>query len=66
MKQHFTDPQIVELALFVGAVEGMHKFNAAFDIAPPTYDLYQTFPRVPEEMREHLELFGIKSEAKRE
>lgn len=60
LKEYFTEQQIVELAFWVMYVEGMHKFNAAFDIAVPPEGMYQihTTP-VPAETKQDLKSFGF-------
>lgn len=60
MKEHFTEPQIVEMAVAVGMLEAVHKFNVAFDIEPPASGLYQVgLPSVPEEMRQRMAALGF-------
>jgi len=60
LKEHFTEPQIVELAITVGILEAVHKFNVAFDVEPPTSGLYQTgLPTTPEAMKRHLDALGF-------
>ncbi|MBI4299976.1 MAG: hypothetical protein HY677_02490 [Chloroflexi bacterium] len=59
LKQHYTEPQIVELAIAVGSFDTYHKFNNAFDIDPPVEGIYQTgLPQVPVEMKQHLDALG--------
>lgn len=60
MKQHFTEQQIVELAVTIGILEAAHKFNVVFDVEPPTPGLYQTgAPTTPEPMKRHLASLGF-------
>lgn len=60
MKAHWTEPQIVEMAIGLGSWESYHKFNNAFDIDPPVDGVYETgAPTVPAEMKRHLEGLGV-------
>lgn len=60
MKEHWTEPQIVEMAIGLGSWEMYHKFNNAFDIDPPVDGVYETGkPSVPKEMKHHLEGLGV-------
>ncbi len=59
LKQHFTEPQIVELGLAMGLFELFHKFNAAFQVDPPAEGIYQFDIKIPEQMRPHLKALGI-------
>lgn len=62
MRQHWTEPQIVEMAIGLGSWEMYHKFNNAFDIDPPVDGIYETGkPSVPKEMKAHLEGLGVKA-----
>jgi AhpD family alkylhydroperoxidase len=59
MKQHYTEPQIVEIAIAMGNFEAFHKFNNAFDLDSPI-ELFETGRvTVPPEMRVHLEGLGL-------
>ena len=61
MKEHWTEPQIVEIAIGLGSWEAYHKFNNAFDVDPPVDGIYETgAQKVPAEMRQHLEFMGVK------
>ena len=62
MKEEWTEPQIVEIAIGLGSWESYHKFNNAFDIEPPVDGIYETGkPSVPKEMRQHLEGLGVQA-----
>lgn len=62
MKEHWTEPQIVEIAIGLGSWETYHKFNNAFAIDPPVDGIYETGkPTVPREMKHHLEGLGLEA-----
>ena len=59
LKEHYTEPQIVELAIAMGSFEAYHKFNNAFDVDAPI-ELFETQkPTVPDAMRHHLAPLGV-------
>ncbi len=63
LKQCFSEEQIVELVIFLGLMEGVHKFNTIFDVDPPDQltdgKHIVGLPDVPEDMRQ----FVVGSEA---
>ena len=59
LKQHFTEPQIAELAFAMGLFELFHKFNAAFQVPPPFEGIYQYDIKIPEQMRPYLHALGM-------
>lgn len=58
MKKYFSEEQIVELVIFMGLMEGVHKFNTIFDVDPPELLADGThivgLPDVPEDMRQFV------------
>ena len=58
LKEHFTEEEIVELTIAIGTWDSVHKFNAVFDVDPPTSgdgELFETgLPDVPEGMESHI------------
>ena len=61
MKEHWTEPQIVEIAIGLGSWESYHKFNNAFDVDPPVDGIFETGrPTVPKEMKQHLAGLGVR------
>ena len=56
LKEHFSEPQIVELTIAIGIWDSVHKFNNVFDIDPPvTGELFETEkPDVPDDMAQHV------------
>ena len=58
LKEHFSEEQIVEMVIFLGLMEGVHKFNTIFDVDPPdelTDGKYIVgLPDVPEDMRQFV------------
>jgi len=59
LKEHFTEEQIVELAIAIGIWDSVHKFNNVFDVPPPVSEglFIVGLPDVPEDMR-HLVTHG--------
>tara|TARA_Y100000588_G_scaffold366734_1_gene432775 strand:- start:663 stop:1013 length:351 start_codon:yes stop_codon:yes gene_type:complete len=61
--EHFSERELVELAITTGTVELSHKFNTAFAVIPrhdgDTYEVGT--PGAPQHMRDHLSSLGIKS-----
>jgi AhpD family alkylhydroperoxidase len=60
MKKHYSEPQIVEIAIAMGNFEAFHKFNNAFDLDSPIETFETGRVTVPEEMRIHLEGVGVR------
>lgn len=60
MKEHYTEPQIVEIAIAMGSFEAYHKFNNAFDVDAPIEVFETGRPSVPDDMRQHLEGLGVR------
>jgi AhpD family alkylhydroperoxidase len=60
LKEHYTEPQIVEIAIAMGSFEMYHKFNNAFDVDAPVEVFETQRPTVPDAMRQHLELLGVR------
>ncbi len=63
LREHFSEREILELAMTAGTVELSHKFNTAFGVVPRhTGDSYEVgTPRAPQSMRDHLASLGIES-----
>ena len=59
MKRHFSEPQIVELAVALGMFEFWHKFNSIFDVPPPVEGIYSFRIQIPETMGQRLKELGI-------
>ncbi|MEL0064406.1 MAG: hypothetical protein VXA40_06295 [Gammaproteobacteria bacterium] len=56
MKEHFSEPELVELTAAIGTWDSVHKFNNVFDVHPPVEDGQFTTdpPDVPAAMRQHV------------
>ena len=61
LREHFSDRELLELAMTAGTVELSHKFNTTFGVVPRhDGETYQVgTPRAPAFMREHLASLGI-------
>ncbi len=63
LREHFSERELLELAITTGTVELSHKFNTAFGVTPRHEgDTYQVgTPAAPRFMRDHLAALGIES-----
>ena len=63
LREHFSEREVLELAITTGTVELSHKFNTAFGVIPrhdgETYEVGT--PSAPQYMRDHLASLGIES-----
>ena len=63
LREHFSERELLELAITTGTVELSHKFNTAFGVIPrhegDTYEVGT--PGAPQYMRDHLASLGIES-----
>lgn len=61
LREHFSERELLELAITTGTVELSHKFNTAFGVIPrhegDTYEVGT--PSAPQYMRDHLASLGI-------
>ena len=63
LRAHFSEREVLELAMTAGTVELSHKFNTAFGVVPRhSGESYEVgTPRAPQFMRDHLASLGIES-----
>ena len=63
LREHFSERELLELAITTGTVELSHKFNTTFGVIPRHEgDTYQVgTPGAPRHMRDHLASLGIES-----
>lgn len=66
LREHFSEPEVVELTVAIGIWDSIHKFNNVFDVQPPVEDGQFTVdpPDVPAAMKAHVMDPGNKFEQK--
>ncbi len=66
LREHYTDSQVVELAISIGTFDFSHRFNAVMGVEPVHPGTYQTNHLVaPAHMKAHLAALGIQPPAAR-
>lgn len=60
LREHYSDEEVVELAIAVGTFDFSHRFNAVMGVVPVHPGVYDTNPMGPPPfMDEHLRSLGL-------